>query len=364
MKKLLVALSIGLCGLSPLLAEAARIQDLAEISGVRSNPLIGYGLVVGLDGTGDQTTQTPFTTQSLQSLLQQLGVQMSASNLQLKNVAAVLVTAQLPAFATPGQTVDVTVSSMGNAASLRGGQLVMTPLKAADGQIYALAQGPVIVGGYGASGQNASSQVNSLRAGRVPNGAQVERATPGEMPDGPVRLQLHRADFNTAARIVSAINRQFPGQAKALNAREVQVRAPESADARVAFVAGLQNLEVTPGTAPAKVVIDARSGTVVFGGDVQLLPAAISHGSLTVTISDTPAVSQPNPLSAGQTAVTKTSAASATEAGGHVLQLPAATSLAQLSRALNSLGAGPTELVAILQALQAAGSLRASLELL
>ena len=353
--------------LTPLQAQASRIKEIASVQGVRSNPLTGYGLVVGLDGTGDQTTQTPFTTQSLNAMLQQFGITVPAgSAMQLKNVAAVLVTAQLPAFAQPGQTIDVNVSSLGNAKSLRGGTLIATPLRGADGQIYALAQGNLIVGGAGASAGGSKVQINHLAAGRVPEGATVERSVPTPVLEGDsVQLGLNAADFNTARAVARAINEaKGPGVAVARDGRTVSLRIPADPDARVAFLADVENLRVELATPSARVVINARTGSVVLNDAVTLGPCAVAHGSLSVTINSTPVVSQPNALSQGQTVVTEKTDISITQQGGSLVQLPAGTKLADVVKALNALGATPQDLLAILQAMRSAGALKAELEVI
>jgi flagellar P-ring protein precursor FlgI len=335
---------------------------------VRSNPLVGYGLVVGLDGTGDQTTSTPFTTQSIQAMLQQMGVTVPpGTNMQLKNVAAVMVTAQLPAFAQPGQAIDVVVSSVGNAKSLRGGMLIATPLKGADGQIYALAQGNVVVGGAGASAGGSKVQINHLSAGRVPQGATVERSVPTPLNQGDaIQLDLASDDFNTAREVARVINaRMGEGTAAAQDGRTVRVRMPAAPDARVAFLADIENLNVERAAPAAKVVINARTGSVVMNQSVTLAPCAVAHGSLSVTISNTPTVSQPNPLSTGgQTVVTEKADISISQQGGALMAMPAGTKLADVVKALNSLGATPQDLLAILQAMKAAGALQAELEVI
>lgn len=297
--KRLFSVLLAIWVLHPFAASAERIKDLASIQGVRDNQLIGYGIVVGLDGSGDQTTQTPFTVQSIITMLSQMGVNMPQStSLQLKNVAAVVVTAMLPAFARPGQTIDVTASSIGNAKSLSGGTLLMAPLKGADGQIYAMAQGNVVVGGVGASSGGSSVQVNHLSVGRVPSGATVERAVPTILGQGNfINLELNTSDFTTASRVVNAINGQVaPDLASALDGRRIQVRAPEGSD-RVAFISQIENLEVVPGEGVARVIINARTGSVVMNQAVTLLPCAVAHGNLTVVINTDNSVSQPNPLS-------------------------------------------------------------------
>ena len=353
--------------LMPLPAQASRIKEIASVQGVRSNPLTGYGLVVGLDGTGDQTTQTPFTTQSLNAMLQQFGITVPAgSAMQLKNVAAVLVTAQLPAFAQPGQTIDVNVSSLGNAKSLRGGTLIATPLKGADGQIYALAQGNLIVGGAGASAGGSKVQINHLAAGRVPEGATVERSVPTPLLEGSsIQLGLSAADFNTARAVARAINEaKGEGTASARDGRTVTLRVPADPDERVAFLADVENLRVELATPSARVVINARTGSVVLNDAVTLGPCAVAHGSLSVTISSTPVVSQPNALSQGQTVVSEKTDIAITQQGGSLVQMPAGTKLSDVVKALNALGATPQDLLAILQAMRSAGALKAELEVI
>ncbi|MEN9418691.1 MAG: flagellar P-ring protein FlgI [Pseudomonadota bacterium] len=361
--------ALGACLLLalPLEAGAARIKEIAAVQGVRSNPLTGYGIVVGLDGTGDQTTQTPFTTQSLNAMLQQFGITVPAgAAMQLKNVAAVLVTAQLPAFAQPGQTIDVNVSSLGNAKSLRGGTLIATPLKGADGQIYALAQGNLIVGGAGASAGGSKVQINHLASGRVPEGATVERSVPTPLLEGDaVQLGLNAADFNTARAVARAINAaKGEGTASARDGRTVWLRVPAEADARIAFLADVENLPVELATPSARVVINARTGSVVLNEAVTLGPCAVAHGSLSVTINSTPVISQPGPLSQGQTVVTEKTDIAISQQGGSLVQMPAGTKLADVVKALNALGATPQDLLAILQAMRSAGALKAELEVI
>ena len=281
---------------------AERIRDLASIQGVRPNQLIGYGLVVGLDGSGDQTTQTPFTVQSIMAMLSQMGVNLPpGTSLQLKNVAAVMVTTMLPPFASPGQQLDITVSSMGNAKSLRGGTLLLTPLKGADGNIYAMAQGNVLVSGAGAAQGGSSVQVNHLSAGRIPAGATVERSVPTAIAQGgSVRLELNSTDFDNARRIAVAINQAMgEGVASALDGRVVEVRAPATPNERVAFLGRLENLAVDVATGSARVIINARTGSVVMTQAVSIETCAIAHGNLSVSIQSTPVVSQPNALSTG-----------------------------------------------------------------
>jgi flagellar P-ring protein precursor FlgI len=351
----------------PATASAARIKELASVQGVRSNPLVGYGLVVGLDGTGDQTTSTPFTAQSIAAMLQQMGVTVPAgASMQLKNVAAVLVTAQLPPFAQPGQTLDVNVSSLGNAKSLRGGTLIATPLKGADGQIYALAQGNLIVGGAGASAAGSKVQINHLSAGRVPEGATVERAVPTPLNQGEyLQLDLNANDYGTAREVVKAINTKMgEGIAQAMDGRVIRVRMPASPDARVAFMADIENLAVERAAPAARVVVNARTGSIVVNQAVTLSACAVAHGSLSVTISSTPVVSQPGPLSGGQTVARDKADITINQQPGSLIQMPAGTQLVDVVKALNSLGATPQDLLAILQAIKAAGALNAELEVI
>lgn len=348
-------------------AHAARLKEVASVQGVRSNPLVGYGLVVGLDGTGDQTTSAPFTTQSLNSLLQQLGVTVPAgTTIQLKNVAAVMVTAQLPAFAQPGQPIDVNVSSLANAKSLRGGMLIATPLKGADGQIYALAQGNLIVGGAGASAGGSKVQINHLSAGRIPDGATVERAVPTPLNQGDsLQLDLNAADYNTAREVARVINtRMGAGMARAIDGRRVQVRMPELPDARVSFLAEIENLTIDLAAPAARVIINARTGSVVVNESVTLSACAIAHGNLSVTINTTPLVSQPAPFSQGQTVQSEKSDITIRQEPGSLIALPAGTKLSDVVKALNSLGATPQDLLAILQAMKSAGALNAELEVI
>jgi flagellar P-ring protein FlgI len=376
--KLLDALIKALIGLTvmaasaalwwPMPAHATRLKEVAAIQGVRSNQLVGYGLVVGLDGTGDQTTSAPFTAQSLAAMLQQMGVTVPAgTNMQIKNVAAVMVTAQLPPFAQPGQTIDVNVSSMGNAKSLRGGTLIATPLKGADGQIYALAQGNLIVGGAGASAAGSKVQINHLSAGRVPEGATVERAVATPLNQGTtLQLDLTANDFSTAREVARAINLKMgDGVAQALNGRVVQVRMPDAPDARVAFLADIENLPLELAVPSAKVVINARTGSVVMNQSVSLSACAVAHGSLSVTISSTPVISQPTPFSTGGNTVVKEKAdITIRQEPGALIQMPAGTKLADVVKALSALGATPQDLLAILQAMKSAGALNAEIEVI
>lgn len=362
---LLITLTMGMTLTAECRAE--RLKDLAGIQGVRQNQLLGYGLVVGLDGSGDQTTQTPFTVQSIVSMLQQMGVTLPVgTSLQLKNVAAVMVTTSLPPFAQPGQALDVTVSSMGNAKSLHGGTLLMTPLKGADNQIYAMAQGNVLVGGVGASANGSKAQVNHLSVGRISSGATVERAVPSSVGQGnTIQLELNTSDFSTASRVVDAINRRFgPETAAALDGRAIQVKAPVSADQRVSFLGALESLDVTPAQTVAKVILNARTGSIVMNQAVTLDSCAVAHGNLSVVINTDNAISQPNALAGGQTAATANSGISITKDAGQLMMLKAGTSLADVVKALNAIGATPQDLLAILQAIKASGALRAELEII
>ena len=349
-------------------ANAARIKEVASVQGVRSNQLVGYGLVVGLDGTGDQTTSAPFTAQSINALLAQMGVTIPAgTNMQLKNVAAVMVTATLPPFAQPGQNIDVNVSSIANAKSLRGGTLIATPLKGADGQIYAIGQGNLIVGGAGASAGGSKVQINHLSAGRVPQGATVERSVPTPLNQGEtLQLDLNASDFNTAREVARAINKRMgEGTASAVDGRTVRVRMPAAPDARVTFMADIENLPLDQAAPAAKVVINARTGSVVMNGAVTLSACAVAHGSLSVVISSTPVISQPAPLSrGGQTVVAEKVDISINSQPGSLIQMPAGTKLSDVVKALNSLGATPQDLLAILQAMKSAGALAAELEVI
>ncbi len=347
-------------------ADAERLKDLASIQGVRNNQLLGYGLVVGLDGTGDQTTQTPFTVQSIISMMQQMGVNIpTGTSLQLKNVAAVMVTTSLPAFAQPGQSLDVTVSSMGNAKSLRGGTLLMTPLKGADGKVYAISQGNLVVGGVGASANGSQTQINHLGVGRISGGATVERSIPNAIANADkINLELNDSDFSTASMVVDAINNKFgAGTAAAQDGRVINVKIPDINN-RVAFLGSLESLTVSPAQSAAKIILNARTGSVVMNKAVTLDSCAVSHGNLSIVISTSPVISQPGALSSGQTVSTARSQIDIQKEPGKVLQLPAGANLSDVIKALNAIGATPQDLLAILQAMKAAGSLHADLEVI
>ncbi|MBV8618272.1 MAG: flagellar basal body P-ring protein FlgI [Curvibacter sp.] len=349
-------------------ADTVRIKEVAAVQGVRSNQISGFGLVVGLDGTGDLTTQMPYTTQTLGNYLQQLGITLppGTGQLQLKNVAAVVVTADLPAFAQPGQHFDVTVSSIGNAKSLKGGTLITTPLKGVDGEIYALAQGNLVIPGAGASSGGSKVQINHLSAGRIPSGGQVERAVATGLQDGDtITLNLNASDFQTAQRVEQAINQKIgAGTARAVDGRTVRVKAPTDADARVNFIAQIEDVQVNNPVPAAKVVINTRTGSIVLNQAVTLGPCAIAHGSLSITISSTPVISQPNALSNGQTVVAQKSDIQIKQEPGVIMTMPPSPQLSDVVRALNALGATPQDLLSILQAIKAAGALNADLEVI
>ncbi len=343
-------------------AYAERIKDIASIEGVRSNQLVGYGLVVGLDKSGDKTT---FTGQSLRSMLARLGLTLPPGiDPKAKNIAAVSIQAELPAFAKPGQTIDVTVSSLGDAKSLRGGTLLMSPLKGADGQVYAIAQGSLVVSGLSASGQDGSSiTVNNPNVGRIPNGASVERTVSTSFSEGDVLIfNLHTPDFTTANRMADSINNVLGANtAKAIDATSVRVSAPVDPNQKVTFASVIENMVVTPDDAPARIIVNSRTGTVVINGKVRVQPAAVSHGSLTVTITENPQVSQPNALSRGQTTVTPKSSLKIEEEKKRMFVFNPGVSLDEIVQAVNNVGAAPSDLVAILEALKSAGALHAEL---
>jgi flagellar P-ring protein precursor FlgI len=349
-------------------AHAERLKDLASIQGVRGNQLIGYGLVVGLDGTGDQVRQTPFTQQSLTNMLSQLGVTVPANtNMQLKNVAAAMVTMNLPPFSRPGQTLDVVVSSMGNAKSLRGGTLLMTPMKGADGQVYAIAQGNLLVGGAGASAGGSSVAINQLNGGRISNGAIVERPVPTTFArGGNIFLELNEMDFGTAQNVAAALNKHFGGgTAQVVDGRVIHLQGPQDPAGQAAFLSQVENLQVARAPAAAKVIINARTGSVVMNRTVMIEEAAVAHGNLSVVVNQTNAVSQPDtPFGGGQTVVVPNTQIDVKSENGSLQRVRTSANLADVVRALNALGATPQDLLAILQAMQIAGALRADLEII
>ena len=357
------ALTVAAMFVAP--AQAERVKDLATVAGVRGNQLVGYGLVVGLDGTGDQTSQAPFTIQSIRNMLAKFGVTIPANvNPQLKNVAAVTVRADLPAFSKPGQTIDITVDSIGNATSLRGGSLIMTPLRGIDGEVYAIGQGSLVVSGFGVQGKDGSRiSINVPSSGRVPNGASVERSVPTNFASEPyVVLNLNTPDFTTAARLTDGINTMLGADtARAMDAVSVRVQAPTDASQRIAYLSTLEAIEIQPGDAPARVIVNSRTGTVVIGSAVRVTPAAVAHGSLSVTITERSDVSQPGPLSNGQTVVTPRSEIKVDQPEARMFVFNAGVNLDEIVRAVNQVGAAPGDLVAILEALKEAGALRAEL---
>jgi flagellar P-ring protein precursor FlgI len=366
LSRLLIAGMLLGVGLLAAPAQAERVKDIATLQGVRSNQLIGYGLVVGLDGGGDKNTSSPQTEQSLRNLLTQLGVVVPPiQRLKPKNVAAVSLTAELPPFAKPGMRIDVTVSSIGDAKELRGGTLLMAPLKGADGQVYAVAQGDLIVGGMSASGADGSSvTVNIPTAGRIPGGATVERAVATPFASGDsLTLNLRDGDFTTAKRVADAINKSVgAGVAQAIDASSIRVHAPMDASERVDFVATIENLEVRSADAVARVIVNARTGTVIINSAVRVSPAAVSHGNLIVTISENAQVSQPQPFARGRTVVTPQSDVQVAQEGGNrMFGFRPGVSLDALVRAVNQVGAAPGDVVAILDALKRAGALKAEL---
>lgn len=359
----------GLCLLVALAmpAQAERLRDLASFAGVRNNALVGYGLVVGLDGSGDQTTQAPFTTQSLTNMLSQLGISVPpGTNMQLKNVAAVMITAQLPPFARQGQEIDIVVSSVGNARSLRGGTLLMAPLKGADGNVYALAQGNVFVGGVGAQAGGSSVSINQQAGGSINGGATVEREVPLQLgANGTLDLQLDDYSFDNVQRAVTAINQEFGAPvAAALDGRVIRLQTPMGSNDRVRFMARVQSIDLALGAEPARVIINSRTGSVVLTSAVTLRQAAVAHGNLSITIDSNPQVSQPNPFSEGQTVVVPNAEISVAQEGGALQMLNTSAELGKVVNALNALGATPQDLMSILQALKASGSLRADLEII
>lgn len=343
-------------------AEAARLKDMVSVSGVRSNQLVGYGLVVGLDGTGDKTS---FTSQTFRNMLNNFGVAIPASvNPQSKNIAAVAIHAELPAFAKPGQAIDITVSAIGDAKSLRGGSLLMSPLKGADGNVYALAQGNLVVSGFGVQGADGSRlSLNVPSVGRIPNGATVERAVPSGFGNGDsLVLNLHRPDFTTSRRVAEQINHLLgEGMAASMDATSIRVRAPRNPAQRVSFLSVLENLNVEAAKVAAKVVINSRTGTIIIGQDVRVDPVAITHGGLTVAIREEADVNQPNPLGEGQTVVTPRTGIQVDEGSGHMFQFSPGANLRDIVEAVNQVGAAPGDLMAILEALKQAGALKAEL---
>lgn len=356
---------LGACALLLVMpAGAAPLMDLVDIEGIRGNQIIGYGLVVGLDGTGDKN-QVKFTGQSVANLVKQFGVNLPPNvDPKLKNVAAVMVTATIPPSYSAGQSVDVTVSSLGDARSLRGGQLLLTPLLGIDGEVYALAQGALVVAGLNAEGRSGSSvAINSANTGLIANGATVERMIPSDFSErSDVMLNLRQPSFQTATRVVAAVDALFgPGSATALNGTKVSVRAPISSNQRISYMAMLETLDVEEGRTRPKVVFNSRTGTVVVGQGVRVKAAAVSHGSLTVTISEAAQVSQPGPFSGGETAVVPRSDVNVSQDRNPMFAWPEGADLDSIIKTVNSLGATPSDVMSILQALEQAGALNAEL---
>jgi len=361
---LLLSVLIAAARVGPALAD--RLQELAQVEGARDNQLIGYGLVGGLAGTGDQTTQVPYTVQAIQNMMRQMGLTLSPTAfLQPTAVAAVMVTADLPAFLQIGQKIDVTVSAMGNAKSLRGGVLLMTELRGADGQVYAIAQGSLLVSGFEASGQAASTTVNIPTVAQIPSGAIIERTAPSTLTSNDlIFLDLDQRSFGNAARITDAINARMGPIAEARGPGQIAVRLPGGAASRVRFIASLLDLNVTPETPDAEVVIDAQSGTVVLGQDVKIGPAAVAYGSLAVTVNESPQVSQPAPFSNGRTRVVPRTQVNADEKTAKIIELTNAPRVSDIVRNLNAIGATSSDLIAILQALHQSGSLHARIKVI
>jgi flagellar P-ring protein precursor FlgI len=360
---LLVAAAAGIAA-AP--AAADRLKELVQVEGARDNQLIGYGLVGGLAGTGDQTTQVPYTVQAIQNMMRQMGLSLPPQAfLQPTAVAAVMVTADLPAFLQIGQKIDVTVSAMGNAKSLRGGVLLMTELRGADGQVYAIAQGSLLVSGFEASGQASSTTVNIPTVAQIPSGAIIERTAKSTFTvDGTIMLDLDQRSFGNAARIAAAINSRMGQIAEPRGPGQVAVHGPPAPAAQVRFIADLLDLEINTETPAAQVVIDAQSGTVVLGQDVRIGPAAVAYGSLAVTVNETPEVSQPGPFSNGTTRVVPRTQVKAQEKTAKVVELTNAPRVSDIVRNLNAIGATSSDLIAILQALKQSGSLHARIKVI
>ncbi len=359
---LLLILTLFVC--FPLIqAQAERIKDLTNIEGVRGNALVGYGLVVGLNGTGDSATSSPFTINSITAMLERLGVNVRAdiNKMKPKNIAAVIVTSDLPAFARPGSQLDVTVSSIGDAKSLRGGTLLVTPLVAGDGRPYAVAQGGISIGGFAISGKGASTTKGHPTAGRIPNGARVERAAPRGLSTDQdhITLTLRNPDFTTAGNMQDAINAKLgKGMAQAIDAGTVKVWNPESN--AIALIGKIEQINVVIDH-PAVVIVDERTGTIVMGQEVRIDTVAVAHGNITVSVSENPEVSQPNAFGAGQTTTVDRSSIDVQEDEAKLVVLPKQVSLSELVSALNAVGATPSDLIAVLQAIKAAGALHAEL---
>ncbi len=359
---LLYLLLAAIAGQIPMPAHAERIRDLGQFEGLRANQLTGYGIVVGLQGTGDN--QLEYATEAMRGVSGRLGLPLPAGvSPTLRNAAAVIVTAELPAFAKPGQRIDITVSTLGQAMSLRGGALVLTPLYGADGQIYAMAQGNVAVGGLGVTGRDGSQlTVNVTTVGRIADGASVERGVATGFDVAPtLRFNLHKADFLTAARVRDAVNTRYPGIASIADGVSIALALPQGNDQRSGMMAEIEMLAVTPAPVAAKVIVNSRTGTVVINDAVRLAPAAVSHGKLVIRINENPTIVQPAPFSQGQTAQEESSDITIEERSDRVAYMPAAASLTEIVDALNLLGVGASDLVVILESLKQAGSLQAEM---
>jgi len=352
---------------APALAASARIKDIVDVEGVRDNMLIGYGLVVGLNGTGDSLNNSPFTEQSLQGMLERMGVNTRGTNLRTKNVAAVMVTATLGAYAAQGTRIDVTVSAMGDAKSLLGGTLLVTPMLGADGEVYAVGQGPIAVSGFTAQGQGASVTRGVPTSGRISSGAIVEREIQFSLAELPVlRLSLRNPDFTTAQRVATAINIQLRGnRAQATDPASVLINVPESRRGDVVgLVTEIEQLRITPDQV-ARVVVDEKSGVIVMGENVRISTVAIAQGNLTIRITETPQVSQPGPFSQGQTAVVpRTDIQVDDQSNNRLAVMNSGVTLQELVQSLNALGVGPRDMIAILQSIKAAGALQAEIEVI
>jgi flagellar P-ring protein precursor FlgI len=350
-------------------AQATRIKDLADIEGVRENQLMGYGLVIGLNGTGDDIKKSVFTKQAMVNMIKRMGMAMTDNvfnQMKTKNVAAVMVTAQLPPFARPGSAIDVQISSIGDASSLSGGTLLMTPLKGPDGNTYAVAQGPLAVGGIAFGGKAAKVQKNFPTSGRITGGALVERAVDFALPaSGDLLYQLRETDFTTTSRMVDAINSHFgSGTARPLDSRSIQVKKPAGFQGNlISFIADLESIEVEPDQ-PARIVVNERTGTIVMGQDVRIATVAVSHGNLNLVVTETTEVTQPNPLAGGETVAAPATSIQAMEDAGNLVVMPMGVNLGEIARALNAIGATPRDLIAIFQAIKAAGALHGELVIL
>ena len=363
-----LCLLLGFCLFAqavPDIAHGARLKDIADIQGMRANQLVGYGLVVGLNGSGDGT-QAEFTTQSIVNMMERMGVNVDPDGIKVKNVAGVMVTAEMPPFAKVGQKLDIVVSSLGDAKSLQGGTLLLTPLKGVDGKVYALAQAPLSIGGFAASGAGAEVQKNHPTAGRVPNGATVEREIPFAINEkGELRISLYSPDFTTVTRVSETINEMLGADmARALDAKTLSVTVPpEFQGNAVGLLASIEGLEVEPDHR-ARIILDERTGTVVIGDKVRISEVAIAHGNLSIRITETPQVSQPEPFSEGQTVVTPQTDIAVQEGGGNLILLEHGATIGELVHALNAIGVTPRDLIAIFHSIKASGALHADIEII